>query len=50
LALTIKGQKLQFLNGDTSLNLTATNPQAIQKANIFVIMGRAIKNFFTNLF
>ncbi|MFT8393793.1 MAG: serine hydrolase [Liquorilactobacillus ghanensis] len=50
LDLTIKGQKLQYLNGATGLKLPATNPQAIQKANIFVIMGRAIKNFFTNIF
>ncbi|WP_034992612.1 serine hydrolase [Liquorilactobacillus vini] len=50
LALTVKGQKLQYLDGAASLQVKAVNTQTIQKANIFVIMGRAIKNFFTNLF
>ncbi|WP_281165477.1 serine hydrolase [Liquorilactobacillus sicerae] len=50
LNLTVKGQKLQYLDGASSLQVKAVNSQKIQKANIFVIMGRAIKNFFSNLF
>lgn len=51
ISLQVKQQPLTYLNGATSLKLTATNTQKIEKANIFVIMGgRAIKNFFTNLF
>lgn len=50
LALNAQGQQLEYLNGNSKLKLAATNTEKIQKANIFVIMGRAIKNFFTNLF
>ncbi|GAJ26456.1 D-alanyl-D-alanine carboxypeptidase [Liquorilactobacillus sucicola DSM 21376 = JCM 15457] len=50
LKLNTKGQQLAYLNGDSRLELPAVNTQAVKKANVFVIMGRAIKNFFTNLF
>lgn len=50
LSLRVKGQQLSFLNGSTKLKLAAVNTQKIEKANIFVIMGRSIKNFFSNLF
>ncbi|KRM87690.1 serine hydrolase [Liquorilactobacillus vini] len=50
LNLTVKGQKLQYLDGSASLQVKAISTQTIQKANVFVIMGRSIKNFFTNLF
>ncbi|MFT8557641.1 serine hydrolase [Liquorilactobacillus hordei] len=50
LSLSVKGQQLSFLNGSSKLKLAAVNTQKIEKANVFVIMGRAIKNFFSNLF
>ena len=50
LDLTVKKQTLQYLDGSAKLQLKAVNPQAVQKANIFVIMGRAIKDFFSDLF
>ncbi|KRL00889.1 serine hydrolase [Liquorilactobacillus capillatus] len=50
LTLTAKGQQLAYLNGASKLEVPAVNTQKVEKANIFVIMGRAIKNFFTNLF
>ncbi|KRL05420.1 serine hydrolase [Liquorilactobacillus oeni] len=50
ISLQTKQQPLTYLNGDTALKLTATNTKKIEKANIFVIMGRAVKEFFTDLF
>ncbi|KRM92093.1 serine hydrolase [Liquorilactobacillus cacaonum] len=50
LSLSVKGQELSYLDGASTLKLAAVNTQKIEKANLFVIMGRAIKNFFSNLF
>ncbi|MEE5988255.1 D-alanyl-D-alanine carboxypeptidase [Ligilactobacillus equi] len=40
--LTVKGQKLAFLNGQTSLQIPAQTKQAVQKANIFVVGWRTL--------
>lgn len=50
LKLTGKDNTLSYVDGKKSLSVTGTNKDAIEKANIFVIMWRAITNFFGNLF
>ena len=50
LKLTGKGNALTYVDGSKALSVTGTNEKAIEKANIFVIMWRAVANFFKNLF
>lgn len=50
LKLTGKDGALTYVDGAKALSVTGTNEKAIEKANIFVIMWRAVANFFKNLF
>lgn len=48
-AVTMEGDELGYLNGETSENVEVAAAKTVEKANIFVRAGRAVGEFFGNV-
>lgn len=48
--ISVEGEDLGYIDGNQGQEVAATTTEAVEKANVFVLSGRWIGNFFSDLF